>query len=399
LAVQRVIVGDAPGEATTDGSLRVRLRYSAGEFNPAVMKSLGAAVGLFDRSAANPTPDKNELDGRGGLDRFPGVMGYGDTRFDGYAPGEIELPYEPFFSPIFEGTQLEPTDLLAATDVATLNAALGDTPVTLPHAVLLRAFYQSNLPIPNAKLDFFQARQGRIAKDAMPDFSVTADAKGTVILPDRPGGLFGTLEPGYGNGMFLVRATVNGASDSTWLKAWQAIDSVSRGNRAARSVAVMDLHFVLPSDLLETETNLVADRIITDSTGALPAKLGALIDGSNDTQADLGVKKDDWVEIDLGRDRTVGEVDLIVDPAGPFWQKFEMMSYITGQKADEAVPWVREIDWGWTTRNRSEKFAPNRIMVRYRGNALRFRYLRIVNRSGGEGRLAEIRVIPAKVAP
>lgn len=400
LSVQRVVIGTTHEGAPSDGSVRISLDpggSEGGAVDSSTMKALGIAIGLQDRSASNIAPGQNNLDGRGGEDRYKGVMGYGDTRFDGLAPGEIELPYEPYFSPIYDTIPLEPTGLLCSTDVAMLNTALGDGPLALPHAVLLRTLNQANLPIANVQLDFFQTKGGQIAKGATPDFSVTADARGTVILPDRPGGLYGTLEPNYSNGVFLVRGTANGVSDSAWLKAWQAIDCVSRGNRAARAVAVMDLHFCLPSDPLEPDTNLAADRIVTDSTGALPAKLSTLIDGSNETTATLGATKGDWVEIDLGRDRTIGEVDLIAPANEPFWQKFDLMAYITGQKPDEAVIWSREVDWAWTSRNHFEPAGANRVMVRYRGSALRFRYLRILNRAGGAGSLAEIRIIAAKV--
>ena len=116
------------------------------------------------------------------------------------------------------------------------------------------------------------------------------------------------------------------------------------------------------------------------------------------TEATLGEKVGDWVEIDLGRDRTVGEIDLVAQP-GTFWRKFDVMVYATGQRPEEALRWAREVDGDWTSRNRREVVSPTRVSVPYRGAALRFRYLRIVNRSGGPGRLAEIKVIPATAAP
>jgi hypothetical protein len=207
-------------------------------------------------------------------------------------------------------------------------------------------------------------------------------------------GPFAKLDPAGGNGALLLKATVNGVSEWTWLKAWQLVDYASRGNRSAAFVAI---RLAVPTLPLETETNLAADRIVTDSAGSVPAKLAALIDGANDSEATLNGKPGDWIEIDLGRDRTVGEVDLVAEP-GSFWSKYDLVTYATGQRPEEAQIWTREIDAAWTFGNRRQMLGANRASVAYRGKPRRFRFLRIVNRGAEPGRLAEIRVVPAKVA-
>ena len=75
------------------------------------------------------------------------------------------------------------------------------------------------------------------------------------------------------------------------------------------------------------------------------------------------------------------------------------MVYGTGQRASDATPWAHEIDWPWTMGNRSDPGkTPNSSMVAYRGASQRIRYVRIINRSGGGGSLADIRIVAAKAA-
>jgi len=397
--VQRVLIGDPAigGPTSNQGGARIVLRAPVGDsstIDPAAIRMIGIGAGLPDWGATSVPAEKNLLGSRGGRDRFPGAMGYGDTRFEGSLPGDILLPYEPWPSPAIDTAFLEPTGLLSATDIKVLNAPLTGSPADLPKTILIRAVTQARDPLPNAELAFFPVQNGQVAKDAKPAFTLTTDARGSVFMPSHDGTPFGAIDP-LGNA-YLVRASVFGVTDWTWMKAWQAIDTASRGGKAAKAVALIDLHFSLPRAELDAATNLASDRIISDSAGTLPAKLAALIDGSNDTETTVSGKAGDWIEIDLGRDRMIGEVDLVSEP-GSFWSKFDIAVYATGQKPDEALLWTREIDGNWATANRREVLSPNRVSVPYRGNAMHARYIRLINRSGTPGRLAEIRVVPAKV--
>lgn len=361
-------------------------------------RAIAKAIGLADRSRTNIARGQDEKTARGGEDRFAGLMGYGDTRFEGAVPGDIPLRYEPSASPIFDQLYLEANHLLSATDVAELNSRLGDDPPEVPRTILLRAMSPIGEPLSGTKLEFYQAKEGKVGKEAVPAFEVTTDSRGTAILPNRPEGLFGSLLPTMDNGLFLVIASSHGVRDSAWLKAWQLEDSFIRRPKASRAICLVDMQFQASGVALDSATNLALDRIVSDSSESLPAKLAAVSDGSVETESELPDKVRSWFEIDLGRDRTIGEVDIIAGP-NSMWSKFELVAYATGQKPEEAIPWASETDWKWTASNRGEEIAKDRALVRYRGQPMRFRFLRIISRTAMAGKIAELRVIPVHIGP
>ena len=395
-ALERVVVGtinlvgSGSVRGKADGTIQM---VFDGSSERAFLAGLAGATGLTDLQSTRVDRAENEVVGRTTSDWHAGLMGYGDTRFEGLVPGMTVLPYEPRFDPIFAVNPLEPTGLLSATDVMILNGRLEGTVApgalpTMPKTVIVRAQDVAGRPQPNLELSFFQTAGGRLT--GAPAFTVVTSSTGSAILPARDGeSPFGKLDANGGNHTFLVRAVKNGVTEWAWLKAWQAIDAASRGSNSA---AIIDLRFDIPGAPLETGTNLAKERILTDSAGSLPAKLAALTDEDPKSAATLSGKPGDWVEIDLGRDRTVGEVALAAEP-GRFWRAFDVYTYATGQKPEETVPWAREVDFGWTAAHRGDGGT-----VHYRGAPRRFRFVRIVNRSGGEGILAEVRVIPATVA-
>jgi hypothetical protein len=121
-----------------------------------------------------------------------------------------------------------------------------------------------------------------------------------------------------------------------------------------------------------------------------------LVDGLIDTPVSLDFKEDDWVEIDLGRDRSIGEVVLF--GKGDFWKRFDIMVYATGQKADEARMWCSEADWKWTSANRRDP-AEGGFSVSYRSQSQRVRFIRLICRKAtAHSELTEIRVTPIQVS-
>jgi len=396
VAVQRVTVGTpgSVGTPTPEGSVRVSVADPDGL---ALLRTLAIGLGLNDLSAMSVARDRNTVAGRGSQDRFPGLMGYGDTRFEGTIPGQIGLPYEPYPNPIFDANPLEATGLLAATDVAILNSRLegqaNEAPLTeMPKTVLLRALDSTGRPLNGVELSFFQSAAGQI-QGATPAFTLVTGPTGTVILPSRDNaGPYGKLEPTGGNGVYLIRAVANGVTEWGWIKAWQLADAASRGNRAA---AIMDVRFNLPSAPLEEGTNLAAERIVADAAESLPAKIAPLVDGSLETAATLGEKVGDWIEVDLARDRTVGEIVLTAGP-DKMWNRFDVVAYATGQRSQEAIVLAREVDWRWSANNRGD-LVKGLSTVRYRVPSQRVRFLRIINRGGGAGSANELRVTPVRV--
>lgn len=391
VAVRSVRVGTAGSEAVYVADLAHAERD--------VLRGFGYALGLPKYADCAVNRAENGVVKRGGEDLYPGLMGYGDTRYEGLVPGLTILPYEPAYNPLFDAFPMEPTGLLSATDVAILNGRVDGTldatgVPALPKAMIVRAIDLNGRALPNAELSFFQSANGKIA-EAVPTFTVTTSDSGSAILPVREGGPFGLLAKDGGNQVFLVRANANGVTEWGWLKAWQAMDSASRGSAAA---AIMEVRFNLPSEPLDRSVNLAKERAISDSAKSLPAKLSPLVDGDPTTEAALPDGVGSWVEIDLGRDRSTGEIALLLKP-GEFWRKFDVLIYATGQKPSDALPWAREVDLRWTEANRADQSADGRLSVPYRGQIRRFRYLRLVNRSGEAGHAAELTVTPVVVTP
>lgn len=344
-------------------------------------------------------------------DLYSGLNGFGDTRFDGLIPPGIPMLYAPVASPLFDTLTIEPTSLLCSTEVAALNTALGKRGKAregalwdLPSTVILRAVDMTGKPLDGAELSFFQIDNGKMPDS--PTQTILTKEGGTVILENRDAkddgdkdashhlkrNPFGQLRADGSNGTILIRALINGEVEWGWLKAWQLADSFHRGNLAA---AIIDVRFNAPGGLLDRTTNLAKGRLVTDLAGSLPAKLIALTDEDAATEVKIGDKKGDWVEIDLGRDRPIGEVRLLFkNPQMP--TKFDIQCYATGQQAPETEAWVKDLDFTWTRINHGIADKNGVLGVPYRGPVARARYIRIVNRSGGPGTIGDVQVVPLK---
>ncbi len=339
-----------------------------------------------------------------GQARFPGLMGWGDTENDGALASQINLPYQAVFNPIFEGIRPETTDLLSASLVALINRSLGgtykpETLTNLPKTILVRALDYNGFELKNAQLSFYQSVD-RTIPDSPPAFTLATTAtSATVLLPtkDAPGGQANPFGPLTNlRAAFLVKAVANESTTWAWLPAWELFDAASRGNVSA---SVFDLYFNAPSVPIDLEANLAKNRILTDSSNKLPAQLAALVDQDLTTTSALGNKVGDWVEIDLGRDRPIAEVSLAFKGTN-FWKRFDLVTYSTGQRVDDGVVWSRELDLDWSLANRASDEGNGLRSVAYRGSAMRFRYLRLVNKLDNAGaELAEIKVFAAKPAP
>jgi hypothetical protein len=365
------------------------------------LRQLGQAAGLLNGDLMQITQGSVNIQGstsRASTDLFPGLMGYGDTRFEGMLPGAIPMFYDPATDPAHQGADLEATDLLCGNDVAALNAHLESKPakrsddlLPIKKAIILQVLDLTGQPVKSADLLFFQSTQGKFM-GGDPAFAVRTNDNGIAILNTRgAAGPFGDLDQNAGNGTFLIQAKANGVLETGWLKAWQL------NEESIRNATTFPIHLDLPDAPIETDTNLALDRLIADSAQDLPTKLSTLIDDNNDTTAALPSGKDSWVEIDLGRDRTIGEIDLVTK-GDPMWRQFDVMVYGTGQRPEDAYSWIRELDWNWTVKNRSDATNGAKT-VAYRGSSQRVRYIRLVNRSGDPGSLAEIRIFGARATP
>jgi len=391
-----------------DGTARVKAgtvfiqASESGDPAQTLIKKILIAMGMPDLGSYNNPVD---LDGakRVRIDAYAGISGWGDTRNESMLTSSLNLKPVPAFDAYADLMHIAPTGLLSATEVGTLNAMLQTKvkretvwSLNLPRIIFINAADLSGRPIGNAELSFFQMKNGKFDLEA-PDFGVATSAQGSAKLPSNPtseasgtASPFGTLDPSGSNATFLVRIKKYGVTDWTWLSAWQLADAASRGQKA---LLLAELRFNMPTDVLEAETNLAKGRIVADSAGSLPAQLSALVDEDPKTTVKLPGKSGDWIEVDLGRDRTIG--DIVVTSGEKFWKQFDIMVYATGMTAKDAQFWAREVDWNWASASRGVGNA-----VSYRSNAVRFRFIRIVCRQPEpDATIAEIHAIPIKMNP
>ena len=329
-----------------------RVRLEAAETAADGAATLAEALRQVGGQLGLPHPD-------GGDDLHPGLMGYGDTRFDGAIPGRLPLPYEPYPNPATDAALLEPTGLLSATDVGRLNDESDRLP--LPKIVFLNAVDLAGTPLPGLELT--------VDGGGLGVQRITTGANGSVLLPPT------TFKNDLSNGTITVRGGRYGIAAKDVVKAWRLSDSVRRGV----AVVVAEVRLDLPTQPLERETDLAGGKGFTTSEGK-PYALGS----------PLPEKSGAWVEIDLGRDRTIGEIAL--KPGERLWDRYEIRLYGTGGKPEEATLWAAEADAAWARRNRSEEG-----WLPYRAPAQRVRFVRIVSRSGGAGSLAGLRIVPVRI--
>jgi hypothetical protein len=386
----------------------------------ALVKRLFLELGLADFGAVSfPAGDprlshvgKEGAVSRGTEDLYPGLLGGGDTRDDAPLPLSYSLPYQPIDDEALIQANLLPTDLLSATSVSAFNTDLGkrrgfdgDYLYDTPAISTVTAYDYNGNPIPKAQLTFYQMAAGTFSESSR-SFNLNTGDGGIVGLftrdpltggPDKlvvdhvlQKNPFGRIDSRGLNGTFMVKATTAAGSEWAPLKLWQLNDADHRGQK----IALLRLYFNLPSDPLNVGTDVAEGKAITSSAGT-GADLSKLLDGKNTAEIPLPKENGSWIEIDLGRDLTVGEVSLITS-TGHFWNQFELRTYETAQKPNEALLWAKERNWVWSFRNRPDPVAGG-SSIAYRGSARRFRYLRIINSGGSaDAALSGIRLVPVK---
>lgn len=348
----------------------------------------------------------------GHFDLYGGLMGGGDTRNELLVPYSLPLPQEPGAEAVFQNALMEPTDLYSLTDVAALNANLGyrrgfygEYLYSLPAVVLVRCVDREGIPIESGTLSFYQMKGGEIP-DGNPDFTVSL-VSGSALLPNRDTGLpspfttvtghtlkpnpFGRIDVVGTNGVFLVKLESEGQTGWAFLKLWELVDAYFRGNKSA---VVYEMRFNVTRGALNPE-NLSLGKLVVDSVDSLPSRVQALVDGDVSTFYEAPAQEGGWFELDIGRDLPVGEVQLVVKgDRHAFWKSFDILVYSTGQRVNEARLFAREWDWAHAVDFHAD-VDPQDFSVRrvaYRARPQTVRYIRIVNRSGGAGRLADLEV-------
>lgn len=213
--------------------------------------------------------------------------------------------------------------------------------------------------------------------------SVKTNVSETHDLKAEKGGLFDfpKLDEKVA-GMVDVTVDFAGEKDVFTVPAAEFSNLFARGNEKA---AIIEVPFNLPEFPINRDVNLAAGKPVTDSAGSFPAQLLGLTDEKADTTYTLPAGG--WAEIDLGRDRLLGEFVL----EGELPSALKVMIYQTGEKVEDAFPWVDEPVVAKFTRAYGQV---SDFMIRPSASTARF--LRILNPSSKAVVLKGVKVFASR---
>lgn len=406
------------GFDSTRSEYRAHIEQVRRKVDRALLFELSRQIGIADLGAMSVRPFGSlsvrlTVDGRtparGTMDMYAGLMHGGDTRNDLLIPFRLPMPFTPSDDITYISPMFKPTDLYARTDIVGLNSRVGfrggfygEYLYSIPQSNAVHVTDRSGKPLPKGTVAFYQMKDGAIP-DGEPDFVVDFE-NGIGQMPNRPTGIptgfttltkhtlapnpLGRFDVMGKNGVFLIRLDYAGITEWQWLKVWQMYDLANRGGS---TVTLHALRFnVTDRPLLPQDWALRKTAI--DSINSDGANLAALLDGDPTTVYRAGNTAGDWVEIDIGRDRPIGEIRLLMPTdSNEFWNKFEIRVYNTAQTVNQARVYASEADWQYAVNMEADVDAGRRS-VPYRAFAQSARFIRIVNKSGGPGTLAGIEV-------
>ena len=200
-----------------------------------------------------------------------------------------------------------------------------------------------------------------------------SDKSGIFVMPKLPEGAIGDA---------VITATLNGVSQQMRTPLTNFSDLFARGNQLAISI---DLPFNLCPWPINSDTNLAVGKPVTDSAKSFPAQLVGLVDDDPATEYTLPAKG--WVEVDLGRDRFLGEMVI----QGEVPKQFKVKVYGTTDKVEQADLWIDEID---SAKFRMAYDISGDLVYRPTPNAAR--YVRIENMTDQPAKLKGIKLFAAK---
>jgi hypothetical protein len=311
-----------------------------------------------------------------------------DTRDDGLRIPSLELPTLGFDS-ANNSVPLWENGLISRIESAFLNNRLlaptrtkGITWVSPSSGVLIRAANANGDSLTNTEI-VLQTSDGKAIS------TNTGNAGIAYFTGDdlKKTGVFQTVESAP-SAWVLVTASRSGARATTWLAAWQLLDWSVRGNSSLPSV---ELRFNIPAQAVDLNQELAQDKPVTDSANRFPAQLAALND--NNPNSELELASGQWVEIDLGRDRILAQIDLTI-PSGTNPQ-LEFRVYGTSQTQSVAMRWIQLGNLAQLARLYGKEDA-SRTTIPIFGTLTQARYLMIFNPGQTTAKINQIRVYAAR---
>lgn len=325
---------------------------------------------------------RSSTTGRASNDPFPGIMGGGDTRDETGLPTVLGVVAEPWLDPSFALVMPQPTGLLSATELGFIQAKLVNPNLSnksmIPDSAMIRVLSENNQLLRAIKIDLYPSSEsGQFSETP----SLSLDAKAGVAQVPQLKALIGDSP------VVMVKITRDGESAVTFIKRWQLVDAFARGNTDSAMVA---LKVSLPDGPILRNSNIAKGRFVSDSANRPPALLASLTDEDNSTSVPITGESGSWIEIDLQKDRTIGEIVLNA-AGGNLPEKFRISTYQTGQRIDSARPWATEIAGLWMIANRGTGDE-----IAYHGPARLARFIRIDFLAGRSGQITEVKVFGLK---
>lgn len=348
-----------------------------------ILRSLSRALTPLDVTWAAP-PGRPELAERGQLGWLP------DTRDETFRVRSLPLP--PMGWDPLEQQQVAflPTGLLGRAEAALLQALVGKrgTERALPLASLpasaLIEVYDSTGAILNRSDAEIRAVNAEGQATETPFWRGTTGREGQFSLR------FAETPLSTGEAKWAeLRVTARQTSASTWISALDLWDWVGR---RAGTTALLEARVMLPGGPINRATNLATGRLLRDAADRAPADLERMIDGQTGTG--LEILPGSWVEVDLGRDRAIGEVQMAVAGMPPSAMSLDV--YKTGSRPSDAVAWFNSPDAAWLWALEPAQSGVRTATIR--GSLTQSRYLRVVNRSQTTMELRELRIFPGQMS-
>jgi hypothetical protein len=160
------------------------------------------------------------------------------------------------------------------------------------------------------------------------------------------------------------------------------------GVRGGGGLVFLQVGLAIGTGPISAAQDLALGRTPTDSAGRFPAQLTAAVDADLGTSVPVG--PDSWIEVDLGRDRLLGQLEIAFD--GPVPERFDVLVGKTGQGAGSGTVWLAE-RFGGPKSQALGRDEGGRRVVTYPMPATLGRYVRLRTRDQAAG-IAALRVRP-----
>lgn len=349
------------------------VRFRVASFEPVARITHPFSLRDFIRRASVKAgvPDFGASDTGAPIAPFPGITGGGDTRDESMLIGQIPLPVEPFGSELIDSLGLESSDLYSMAEVASLASS-----AQMPKLIFVKLKTPFGVDVPGGSM---------IAStlDGTAQETVTITHEGRALVPLAK---FSQAK----HPVIRLDITSGELRGTAFLRSASILEAVARSQSTSGVVEVVAPMSGIPVD---ENTNLALGRFVTDSGNSAPAIQASLVDNKDDSGMPFPAGKS-WIEVDMGRDRLYGAVDITMS-ATTEWDRLTLTARETGQDIGAAQPTLMLGSSKWLKLAYGVRNG-DAITLRLYPEPTQARYLRIELQSSAAGRINELRVRAAK---